>query len=103
MKRLYQKIYLTIVGSLIAVVLVAGAIWRSGAEDPWGPGFEVSGEILAAMLPPADAPRAEQRDAVARLAERLRLDVTLFDLALHPVASAGRPLPPPDARRPGWM
>jgi signal transduction histidine kinase len=102
-KKLYQKIYLTIVGSLIAVVLVAGAIWRSGAEDPWAPGLEMAGEIVATILPPPNAPRAEQREAVARLAERLRLDVTLFDLALHPVASAGRPLPPPDTRRPGWM
>lgn len=104
MKRLYQKIYLTIVGSLIAVVLVSGAIWRFGADEPpWGPGFEVAGEIVATILPPPDAPRAAQQQALERLSERLRMDLSLFDAGLHPLATAGRPLPPPMGRRPGWL
>ena len=56
MKRLYQKIYLTIVVALLLVVLVAGGIWRFG--QPPGPvaeGFEVAGELIAAALPPATA------------------------------------------------
>ena len=32
MKRLYQKIYLTIIASLLLVVLVAGGIWRLGGD-----------------------------------------------------------------------
>ena len=34
MRRLYQKIYLTIIASLVLVVLIAGAIWRFGAGGP---------------------------------------------------------------------
>ena len=39
MPRLYQKIYLTILASLLLVVLVAGAFWRLGASNaPVGAG-----------------------------------------------------------------
>ena len=33
MRRLYLKIYLTIIASLLVVVVVAGAFWRFGADD----------------------------------------------------------------------
>ena len=36
MRRLYQKIYLTIVASLVLVVIVAGAIWRLGCREHAG-------------------------------------------------------------------
>ena len=58
MRRLYQKIYLTIIASLVLVVLVAGAVWRFGAQySPANQAFEIAGEVAAAVLPPADAPR----------------------------------------------
>lgn len=96
MRRLYQKIYLTIVVSLLLVVLVAGAIWRFGSQPPaFSEGFEVAGELAATALPAADAPVAEQQEAIERLARRLRVDLMLFDSSLRPLARSGRPLPPP--------
>jgi signal transduction histidine kinase len=98
-KRLYQKIWLTIIASLLVVVIVAGAIGRLGpADTPAEQAFGVTGVLAAASLPPADAPRDLQRQAVERLAERLDADIALFDDARQPVASAGDPLPPPA----GW-
>ena len=57
MRRLYQKIYLTIIVSLLLVVAIAGVFWRAGFESsPADQAFELAGELAAAALPPADAP-----------------------------------------------
>ena len=105
MRRLYQKIYLTIIASLVLVVLVAGFAWRLGSDRmPVAQAFEMAGEIAAAALPPADASLATQQHAVERLARTLRIDLALFDSALHPVAAFGRPLPPPTGfSAGGWL
>jgi signal transduction histidine kinase len=106
MRRLYQKIYLTIIASLVLVVLVAGTIWRLAADrTPIGPALEVAGELAAAALPPADAPAAAQQQAIERLAKRLGIDLALFDRSMTPMASFGHPLPPPppDLKSGGWL
>jgi signal transduction histidine kinase len=104
MRRLYQKIYVTIIASLLLVVLVAGTIWRMGADRvPTAQAFEMAGELAAAALPSADAPAATQQQAVDRLARRLHLDIALFDPARAPIAASGRPLPPPRAESGGWL
>jgi len=93
MRRLYQKIYLTIIASLVVVVLVAGAFWRFGAEtSPAVLSFEMAGEFAAAALP--QAPRGALQSAIVRLAERLDADIAVLDRDLAPIAMAGRPLPP---------
>src|SRR5215470_4580528 len=101
MRRLYQKIYLTVIASLVMVVLVSGAIWRFGGEySPANQAFEVIGEVVAAVLPPADAPREVQQREITRLAEQLGIDIALYDSSFELIAAAGRPLPPPP-HRPG--
>jgi signal transduction histidine kinase len=106
MKRLYQKIYLTIIASLLLVVLVAGGVWRLGGDHmPVAQAFEMAGELAAAALPPADAPQAAQQSAVERLAHRLRIDLALFDARMRPIAQFGEPLLPPPRRfqTGGWL
>ena len=106
MKRLYQKIYLTIIASLLLVVLVAGAVWRLGGDRmPVAQAFEMAGELAAAALPRADAPADAQQAAIERLARRLRIDLALFDSTLRPIAEFGLPLPPPPGRfqSGGWL
>jgi signal transduction histidine kinase len=104
MRRLYLKIYLTIIVSLLLVVVVAGAVWRSGwDQSPAGQAFEMAGELVAAVLPPADAPRSVQQQAIVQLAQRLGTDLALYDASLALVASAGGPLPPPGRDRGGWI
>ena len=104
MRRLYQKIYLTIVASLVLVVLVAGAIWRLGAENtPAAQAFEMAGELVGVLLPAADAPRSAQQAAIERIASRLRTDVALFDPARELIASTGTPLPRPMRDAGGWI
>jgi signal transduction histidine kinase len=102
--RLYRQIYLAIIASLALVVLFAVVLWRFApgpASAP--PAFEMAGELAAALLPPADAGEAAQREAVERLHKRLKIDLALFDQALRPIASAGRPVPAPRREVGGWL
>ncbi len=104
MRRLYQKIYLTIVASLVLVVIVAGALWRLGAENtPAAQAFEMAGELVSVLLPAPNAPRAAQQAAVDRVASRLKVDVALFDPARELIVSTGAPLPRPLRDAGGWI
>lgn len=102
MTRLYQKIYLTILGSLLAVVLVAGALQQVGrGPGPMEQGTELISELAFTALPPSGASRDEQARAIARLAARLDSELALFDMNRQPIAFSGRPLPPPGPRPDG--
>src|SRR5258708_13128600 len=96
MRRLYQKIYLVFLASLIAVVAISGLSWRMGqANLPHSEVLDFAGELVLAALPPADAPPQAQQRAVERLGRQLRIDVALFDQNPAPGPAAGRPFPPP--------
>src|SRR5215472_12844115 len=59
MRRLYLQVYLTIVASLVLVVLTAGLLWHFFAGfGPFGQQFEVAGEVIAELVPAANAPAA---------------------------------------------
>ncbi|MBN8919419.1 MAG: HAMP domain-containing protein [Rhizobiales bacterium] len=106
MRRLYRKIYLTIVATLLLVVLLAGAFWRFGGPGPgMGQVFDVAGELVMAALPAAAEPAGAQQHALEHLASRLDIDLTLFGQDRRRLASVGRPLPPPPADRAdgGWL
>ena len=106
MRRLYLQVYLTIVASLVLVVLTAGLLWHFFAGfGPFGQQFEVAGEVIAELVPAANAPAAAQQQVIDRLAERLGADLALFSRTNEPLAAAGQPLPAPrrDGRTGGWM
>src|SRR5260370_18865394 len=95
MRRLYQKIYLVFLASLIAVVPISGLSWRIGqANLPHSEVLDLAGELVLAALLPADAPPQLQQRAVERLAPQLRIDIALFGQSRAPVAAARPPLPP---------
>jgi signal transduction histidine kinase len=92
LKRLYVQIYLTVIASLFLVVLAAGAMWRfAGESGPFAQGMEMAGEVAAAALPPAEAPRDVQQQALERLSQRLRADLALYDAQRELIASASAP------------
>ncbi|MBX9841170.1 MAG: HAMP domain-containing histidine kinase [Xanthobacteraceae bacterium] len=105
MRRLYLKIYLTIIASLVLVVVVAAGVWRWGAGGPPGAQvIEAAGEIVSLALPPSHAPQFEQQRALDDLARRFRIDLALFTRDGQPIAAAGQPLPPPPADADGdWI
>jgi signal transduction histidine kinase len=104
MRRLYQKIYLVFLASLLAVVMIAGLFWHQGqAGAPYRQALELVAELAAAALPPADALPQVQRQAVERLGRRLHADIALFDRNRTPIASVGRLLPQPTNQDGGWL
>jgi signal transduction histidine kinase len=106
MRRLYHKIYLVFLASLLTVVVIVGLFWRLGQFDsPYGHVLELAGELAMALLPPADAPPRAQQQAVERLSQRLHADIGLYDANLAPLAAAGRPVPRPERANSngGWL
>jgi signal transduction histidine kinase len=105
MRRLFHKIYLTIIVSLLMVVAVAGMIWRAGWESsPARQAFEMAAELAAGGLPPADATRSQQQQALEHLAQRVGTDLALFAPTRELIAAVGEPLrPPPVRHRGGWF
>jgi signal transduction histidine kinase len=105
MRRLRTQIYLSILASLVLVVIVAGIVWRvSAPARPQGEPLGLAGELVAAALPPPQAPPEQQAEALRALAARFGTDLALFDPARRPIAATGRPLPPPRWRGgEGWI
>src|SRR5262249_8259913 len=98
----YVRVHLPLGASLFLVVLTAGLFCPfSAGIGPSGQQFEVAGEVIAELVPAANAPAAAQQQAIDRLAERLGADLALFSRTNEPLAAAGRPLPAPS--RNGWM
>ncbi len=95
--RLYVKVYLTIVASLLLAVLATAAVWRAGPEaDSMRGAFHMAGGVLTAALADKAAPLPEQKQAVDRLSRLIRADLALFDENGALLAASGEPLPPPD-------
>ncbi|MBM3510737.1 MAG: HAMP domain-containing histidine kinase [Alphaproteobacteria bacterium] len=106
MKRLYLHVYLTIVASLVLVVAVAAGVWEIVDDDPPTGQFAlVASEFVGIALGPAESAPAAQQAVVTRLAERLAIDLTLYDDARNRIAHAGKPLPPPRVGKTasGWQ
>src|SRR4029079_10682690 len=100
MRRLYLQVYFTIVASLVLVFSAAGLLWHfSTSFPPCGQQFEVAGEIIAELVPPADAPPQAQQEAIERLAERIGTDLALFSRTNERMAAGGRAPPAPRRRR----
>jgi signal transduction histidine kinase len=105
MRRLYLQVYFTIVGGLILVVLAAGVLSKFLAvAPPFDQRLENVGRLIAETIPPAVAARETQQRTVDRLAQRLKIDLALFDPAGERIAAAGGPVPRPDRRGVGgWQ
>ena len=103
MKRLYRKIYLAILGSLVLVVVLASLVWQFGGQGaPMSSALTLAGELVMAALPPPDAAAEEQQAVLSRLAGRLGTDLTLFDAERRVIASSAEPLRAPGEDDSGW-
>jgi signal transduction histidine kinase len=104
MRRLYRQVYMAVVASLILVVAFAGLLWRfAPGHQASEEAFEMAGELVATLLPPASRGAAAQQQAIEGLHHRLKLDLGLFDSSRSLVAFAGRPVPAPRRETAGWV
>lgn len=98
-RRLYLQIYMTIIASLAMVAVLSGLLWPVfGGNQFYREALDIGGRLAFLSLPPAEAPRDLQRRAVARLANELDVDISLFDRERRLIVSSGRPSPPPRLR-----
>ena len=98
-RRLHLQIYLTIIASLLAIVIVIGALFaiiRSEGEDIDDQVFALTARLSQMALPPANAPVQDQQAALERLGADFRIDINLFDQNKNRLASFGDLLEPPD-------
>ncbi|MDA0226162.1 MAG: HAMP domain-containing sensor histidine kinase [Proteobacteria bacterium] len=104
MRKLYLRIYLAMLASLVVFALAAGILWRQFA-DGGREGFEVAATLAQNALPAVGAAAPAQQAAVERLGANLRADIALFSAAGEPLAAVGAELPAPRAGRvrSGWM
>ena len=95
MRRFYLQIYLTIAVILVIATLAIGLMGRFAFDEArFDDMITVAGELAVNALPPVDAPRARQQEAIERLRDMLRIDLALYSPRGEPLAAAGRPLPP---------
>lgn len=99
MRRLYLRIYLAMLASLALFALLAGLAWKLSfdRDRAWRDERALVAEAVSAILPPADAPPEALRAALERWHARTGADLSIFDAERRPLASAGRPLAPPQA------
>src|SRR6266567_1249493 len=96
-KRLYLQIYLTIVVIMVIATVAVGLMSRFAFDaERFDDMMTVARELAVKALPPPDAPRARQQEAIERLHDMLRIDLALYAPGGELLAAAGRRLPPPD-------
>jgi signal transduction histidine kinase len=106
MRRLYLRVYVALLASVVVFALAAGFLWRQVFEAPGARhGLEVAAALAQQALPPASASVAEQQAGLARLGKILGTDLSLFAADRSRLGAVGEPLPAPaeDRRRAGWL
>ncbi len=94
MLRLYLRLYLALIASLILFGVATAVIWHF-AGGPMEQAGSSLGRLVQNVLPAAQAPPAEQQQALLRLAAGLDGDVTLLAKDGSVIAAVGAPLPAP--------
>ncbi len=98
--RLFLKVYLTLLASLVAVSVATGLFWRITTDREESGWMARRDRFLAAILPAEDA-KTEAQAMVDRLAKAFDADISLYDPAGLLIASAGKVLPLPDGEERG--
>jgi len=96
--RLYVRIYLALLASLVALGCMFALVHWVYDSDQARSGFETFAEVAGEVLPPPTATRQEQRRALMRWRQKVRANMALYAASGQLIASAGREVPalPPD-------
>jgi signal transduction histidine kinase len=89
MRRLYLRIYVAVLASILLSLALAAIAWRLNSEDRYSPEPAFVQEIAGRLLPPASAPRYEQQQALERWRQLSGLDLALVAPDGAMIAAAG--------------
>lgn len=90
MTRLYLRIYLTVVASLVVFAGAFAWIWHSHG-GPYETMLHSQAQVITNALPPAQAPVAEQQQSLDRLTRGLSVHLALLDDHRRLIAASGAP------------
>jgi signal transduction histidine kinase len=80
MARLYLRIYLTVIASLILFALLAAISFRLvGESDRPGGSGEMIAAVVEKLAPPADAPEVEQKRQLDEWRQKSGFDIAIFN------------------------
>jgi signal transduction histidine kinase len=97
-RRLFWKVYLTLLASLVLVVVLVGLAWRVSGDKMWDRWQTFRVQIADMIIPPAREPRDLIERTVRRLAGAAGADVSLYATDGRLIASSGAPIPLPEDR-----
>ena len=109
MARLYFRIYLAVLGSIVLFALLAAVAWRFRPQDErFGPRPELLAAVAEQVAPPAHLPLPEQRRRLETWRDRSGYDLAVFARDGSLIAATDdidlRRMPRPgDPRRPPWI
>ncbi|MCG6121827.1 MAG: HAMP domain-containing histidine kinase [Microvirga sp.] len=96
--RLFWKVYLTIIASLVLVVAAGVGLFRLGAGADGFDWSERRQHFVQTYFSAPGGPGSRDRESLAadvsRLAEALRVDIAVYDIDGALAVSAGEPFPP---------
>jgi signal transduction histidine kinase len=91
-RRLFWKVYLTLLSSLVAVAVLMGSFWWLVGESPherWG-AFHI--RLSDQIIPERDSPPGAIAAAAARLSEEIGADISVYGADGTLVAARGAPI-----------
>ncbi len=88
MTRLYLRIYLTVVVSLLAYAAAFAWVWHSKG-GPYDATMRSQTQVILNALPPAQASVTEQQRTLDKLAQGLPVRLALLDASRRPIAESG--------------
>ncbi|HLW93152.1 MAG TPA: HAMP domain-containing sensor histidine kinase [Roseiarcus sp.] len=91
-RRLFWKVYLTLLASLVAVAVLIGTFWGLVGENMRGRWGALRLHLADQMLPERDNPPGAIAAAIRRLAEESGADVSVYDAQGTLIASSGEPI-----------
>ncbi len=91
-RKLFWKVYLTLLASLVAVAVLIGAFWSIVGESGrprWG-AFHI--EVNERLIPERDSPPGAIAAAAKRLGDEMEADVSVYDSGGALLAAEGAPI-----------
>jgi signal transduction histidine kinase len=107
-RRLYLQIYLGFVAIVLLLLVVTASLWAWHMRSEYAsvpPSLAGVAELVGERLPPADQPKSALEKVLRVEAERLALQITVWDADGEHLASTGvhLPAPPFDADGAVWI